>query len=194
MIRYVVAGVVISSLSHVVRLSRAGFVFAREGVLALVDPKPLPLPARAALRVARLIERPTQAGGAVRLAAALTALGPTYVKLGQFLATRQDVVGADIARDLESLQDKMAPLQAQGGRHAVAFEPLACVYASFGPPSLPPRRPGAGRRARRRRHGKTWRSRSCGRASSAASSLISTPSSLPPARRKAFRWKRSGCG
>ena len=32
-----------SALAHLARLGRAGFVFAREGVLALVDPKPLPL-------------------------------------------------------------------------------------------------------------------------------------------------------
>ncbi|MBI3702995.1 MAG: 2-polyprenylphenol 6-hydroxylase, partial [Rhizobiales bacterium] len=63
-------------------------------------------------------------------------LGPTYVKLGQFLATRPDVVGKDIARDLESLQDKMAPFPQALAEAAVAtaFEkPLAQVYASFGP-------------------------------------------------------------
>ena len=65
-------------------------VLAREGVFALADPAPLPFPARAALKAARLIERPTGEGG---LAVALTRLGPTYVKLGQFLATRPDVVG-----------------------------------------------------------------------------------------------------
>jgi ubiquinone biosynthesis protein len=137
MIRYVVAGVVISSLSHLVRLARAGFVFAREGVLALVDPRPLPMPARAALRVARLVERPTKAGGAVRLAAALTRLGPTYVKLGQFLATRQDIVGAEIARDLESLQDKMAPFpqaEAEATIAAALGEPVERVFARFSPP------------------------------------------------------------
>jgi ubiquinone biosynthesis protein len=100
---------VISALWHLVRLSRAGFVFAREGVLSLVDPKPLPLPARTGLRIARLIERPTSTGNATRLSAALRELGPTYVKLGQFLATRPDVVGMTLARDLESLQDKMPP-------------------------------------------------------------------------------------
>ena len=99
----------ISALAHLARLARAGFVFAREGVFALVDPTPLPLPARTALKLARLIERPTSAGAEHRLAAALTRLGPTYVKLGQFLATRPDVVGIALARDLESLQDKMAP-------------------------------------------------------------------------------------
>ena len=41
--------IVIAGLAHLVRLGRAGFVFAREGVLGLVDPTPLPLPARAAL-------------------------------------------------------------------------------------------------------------------------------------------------
>ena len=33
---------VIAAVSHLFRLARAGFVFAREGVLALVDPAPLP--------------------------------------------------------------------------------------------------------------------------------------------------------
>ena len=47
----------IPPLSHLTRLTRAGFVFAREGVLALVDPMPLPASARAALRLARLLER-----------------------------------------------------------------------------------------------------------------------------------------
>jgi ubiquinone biosynthesis protein len=36
---------VISALSHLARLARAGFVFAREGVLAIPYPVPLPLPA-----------------------------------------------------------------------------------------------------------------------------------------------------
>ena len=125
----------ISAFSHLTRLARAGFVFAREGVLAIPDPKPLPLPARAALRVARLIERPTATAPRARLAAALTRLGPTYVKLGQFMATRPDVVGVALARDLESLQDKMAPFpQAQAERTIeAAFErPLPEVFVSFG--------------------------------------------------------------
>jgi ubiquinone biosynthesis protein len=129
--------VVISSLSSVLRLARAGFVFAREGVFALVDPKPLPGPARAALRLVRLIERPTQAGGAGRLSAALTRLGPTYVKLGQFLATRQDIVGAEIARDLESLQDRMAPFPQEQAEAAVAAalgQPVAQAFMRFSPP------------------------------------------------------------
>jgi ubiquinone biosynthesis protein len=127
---------VISAVSHLIRLARAGFVFAHEGVFALVDTRPLPLPAKTAIALARLIERPTAKDGSSRLAAALTKLGPTYVKLGQFMATRPDVVGAGIARDLESLQDKMAPFRQSEAEAAVAAafgKPLNAVYASFGP-------------------------------------------------------------
>ena len=126
----------ISGVSHLTRLARAGFVFAREGVFALVDTRPLPLPAKTAIALARLIERPSAKEGSSRLAAALTKLGPTYVKLGQFLATRPDVVGNTIARDLESLQDKMAPFPQSEAEAVIATafgKPLSEVYASFGP-------------------------------------------------------------
>jgi ubiquinone biosynthesis protein len=43
---------VIAALYHLLRLARAGFVFAREGVFALVDTRPLPLPAKAAVALA----------------------------------------------------------------------------------------------------------------------------------------------
>jgi ubiquinone biosynthesis protein len=127
---------VIAATSHLLRLTRAGFVFAREGVFALVDTRPLPLPARTAIAIARLFERPSAKSGESRLATALTKLGPTYVKLGQFLATRPDVVGTAIARDLESLQDKMAPFPQSEAEAAVADafgKPLSAVYVSFGP-------------------------------------------------------------
>jgi ubiquinone biosynthesis protein len=128
---------VIIAIAHLLRLARAGLVFAREGVFALIDPALLPVPARLAVRAARLIERPASTIAANRLAAALTALGPTYVKLGQFLATRPDVVGVALARDLETLQDKMAPFPQGEARQKVeaAFEqPLSAVFAAFGPP------------------------------------------------------------
>ena len=124
-------------ISQLTRLARAGFVFAREGVLGLVDPRPLPMPARAALRVARLIERPTSDAATARLSSALTRLGPAYVKLGQFLATRPDVVGATFARDLESLQDRMAPfpqIEAERTVAAAFGKPIAELFAVFGPP------------------------------------------------------------
>jgi ubiquinone biosynthesis protein len=127
---------VIPPLSHLTRLTRAGFVFAREGVLSLIDPTPLPASARAGLRLARLLERPTSASSAIRLSAALSALGPSYVKLGQFLATRPDVVGPAIAADLESLQDKMPPFpqaEAEAAVEQALGAPITSVFAVFGP-------------------------------------------------------------
>src|SRR5262249_62044882 len=91
----------------------------------------------AAVRLARLIERPASAVAANRIAAALTRLGPSYVKLGQFLATRPDVVGVALARDLETLQDKMAPFAQAEAERAVEValgKPLAGLFASFGAP------------------------------------------------------------
>ena len=126
----------IAGISHLVRLGHAGFVFAREGVFALVDTRPLALPAKTAIAIARLFERSDTRSGGSRLAAALTKLGPTYVKLGQFLATRPDVVGTVIARDLESLQDKMAPFPQEEAEAAVAAaldKPLSTIYATFCP-------------------------------------------------------------
>ncbi len=126
----------ISAPAHLIRLARAGFVFAREGVLGVIEPTMVPVPARPLLRLARMFERPAKDGTDVRLSAALARLGPSYVKLGQFLATRPDVVGDRLARDLERLQDQMPPFAQEAAEAAVAasFEkPLSAVYLSFGP-------------------------------------------------------------
>ena len=127
----------IAAFAHLSRLARAGFVFAREGVLALIDPRPLPMPLRSALWCARLLEKSTTGAARSRLATALTMLGPTYVKLGQFLATRPDVVGVVLARDLETLQDRMAPFPLAQAERVVAAaldKPLNEVFKSFGAP------------------------------------------------------------
>ena len=127
----------IAGPAHLLRLGHAGFVFAREGVFAGIDTTLLPPPARAAVGLARLIERAASAVAANRIAAALTRLGPTYVKLGQFLATRPDVVGVALARELETLQDKMAPFaQAQAERavETALSKPLADLFTCFGGP------------------------------------------------------------
>jgi ubiquinone biosynthesis protein len=127
---------VIAGGKHLVRLTRAAAVLAREGAFAPIDPAQLPGPARHALRAARLLERPSHVVGADRLSAALTRLGPTYVKLGQFLATRPDVVGTALARDLQSLQDRMAPfLQGDAERmvEAAFNRPVSAIFSRFGP-------------------------------------------------------------
>ena len=42
-----------------------------------------------------------------KLCAALQGMGTTFIKLGQFLATRPDIIGEEMAKDLERLQDKV---------------------------------------------------------------------------------------
>jgi ubiquinone biosynthesis protein len=128
---------VISGPTYLIRLGRAGFVFAREGVFSLIDPAVLPAPARVPLRLGRMIERRSSGTAEARLSTAITRLGPSYVKLGQFLATRPDVVGVALARDLERLQDHMAPFAQSEAEAAVATslgKPLSSAFESFGPP------------------------------------------------------------
>ena len=127
----------IAGPAHLLRLARAGFVFAREGVFGIVDPIMAPTGARPLIRVVRLFERRTTGPAEARLSAALTRLGPSYVKLGQFLATRPDVVGAALARDLESLQDRMPPFSQAEAEAALAAsfgKPASAIFTSFGPP------------------------------------------------------------
>ena len=44
-----------------------------------------------------------------RLCDALENMGTTFIKLGQFLATRPDIIGESISKELEKLQDKLPP-------------------------------------------------------------------------------------
>ena len=94
------------------RLLHAAFVLAREGALSLAGTLPPALaPLRLVIWLGRLVERPSvrETGHVERLNRALNQLGPTYVKFGQTLATRPDVVGPKVANDLAGLQDKMEP-------------------------------------------------------------------------------------
>src|SRR5437764_23023 len=126
---------VISAATHMARLVRAAYVFAREGVFGVVDPSLVPPPGQLALRLARLIERPGTKSGP-RLSRALTRLGPAYLKLGQFLATRPDVVGVAMARDLEALQDRLPPFSQAEAEAVIAASlerSVAQAFASLGP-------------------------------------------------------------
>jgi len=109
------------AFGHFLRLARAGLVMAREGVFVGVDPLLLPPLARALLTLVNLAARRRGRGG---LAAAIARLGPSYVKLGQFLSTRADIFGPKVVSELELLQDRMAPFP-----RSVA---IATVESSFG--------------------------------------------------------------
>ena len=55
-----------------------------------------------------------------RLAAAVQEMGPSFVKFGQALSTRPDVVGEQLAADLGALRDRMAPFPSAEARRTIA--------------------------------------------------------------------------
>jgi ubiquinone biosynthesis protein len=68
---------------------------------------------------------------------ALTALGPAYIKFGQILSTRPDIVGEDLAEQLKYLQDKLPPFSMEEARAMVAAElgaPVEMLFSEFSDP------------------------------------------------------------
>ena len=49
-------------------------------------------------------------------------MGTTFIKLGQFLATRPDIIGRDLANDLEKLQDKLPPFNFEEAKRILKKE------------------------------------------------------------------------
>ena len=98
-------------LGSTFRLIHAGWVLAREGAFSILPVESLPPMMKLGISMARLVERRSvrQTGSVERLNAALHKLGPSFVKFGQTLATRPDIVGAQAAADLSGLQDRMPP-------------------------------------------------------------------------------------
>jgi len=93
------------------------------------------------LKAARLLAGPARAFRAkapdagARLSQALERLGPAYIKLGQMLATRPDIVGREMAQALEHLQDRLPPFSENVARAEItkAFgKPVAMLFSSFG--------------------------------------------------------------
>ena len=66
-----------------------------------------------------------------RLGAAFYALGPGFIKLGQALSTRPDLIGEAIATDLTKLQDRLAPFDGAKARQVIEAELGAPVHDLF---------------------------------------------------------------
>ncbi|RMG15532.1 MAG: hypothetical protein D6731_08190 [Planctomycetota bacterium] len=70
----------------------------------------------------------------VRIRLALEELGPTFVKLGQVMATRPDLIPMSLCDELRHLQDEVAPFDVQGIRAHVEAElgrPIDELFAEF---------------------------------------------------------------
>ncbi|MEN9629567.1 MAG: hypothetical protein RJA10_2794, partial [Pseudomonadota bacterium] len=88
---------------------------------------------RALVRLAT-VGRRLDAPRGVRLRMGLERLGPIFVKFGQVLSTRRDLIPLDVADELAKLQDRVPPFPAEQSRRMVekAFgKPIDAVFASF---------------------------------------------------------------
>ena len=123
------------SLRNLFRLLRLAWILARHGVL-----EPLETIAEAptlafAARLARRLRDPGVRGRwGERLSAALVALGPSFIKVGQSLATRADLIGDQASADLTGLQDRLPPFPPAVARPTLEHEleaPVDALFAEF---------------------------------------------------------------
>lgn len=111
------------ALADYARLLRAGTALARHDVILPGEYHDrLPVPAKIAGKVLRVFGGGAKGRPGERLATALERLGPAYIKLGQFLATRPDVFGVETTTDLSRLKDKLPPFKMAAAKKALAEE------------------------------------------------------------------------
>ena len=68
---------------------------------------------------------------------ALTALGPAYIKFGQILSTRPDIVGEELSEQLKYLQDKLPPFPVETAKKMIEAElglPVPSLFSEFSEP------------------------------------------------------------
>jgi ubiquinone biosynthesis protein len=133
----------IRACRNLARLIQIGVILARHDalspLLALGDrASPAGAGGASLLRASRLVRRRGRAAAAlrpgVRIAAAFGEMGPSFIKLGQILATRADLLGDEIAEDLALLQDRLPPFPGAEARALIEAEfdrPLADLFAAF---------------------------------------------------------------
>ena len=123
------------------RLIRTGATFERTGAMA-VALQAMEVTPRLRL-AARMLGWPFKwlglkgDPGLPPVTRALTALGPAYIKFGQVLSTRPDIVGEDLAMQLKYLQDQLPPFSTDTAKAMVAEElrlPVDEVFSSFSEP------------------------------------------------------------
>ncbi len=112
------------SLSRLRRVWQIRGVVSRYGLREFLDPK-------------KAGRDPRPRGERLRLA--LQELGPVFIKFGQALSTRPDIVPPDLASELAKLQDQVAPFDGAVARAIIEQElerPLEQMFSEFDPVPL----------------------------------------------------------
>ncbi|MGI9307743.1 MAG: ubiquinone biosynthesis regulatory protein kinase UbiB [Gammaproteobacteria bacterium] len=120
----------------IIRLLTIQRVLVRHGLDEFINSVHLLRPLRFLflLSPATWVARRSKAPRAVRIREALQELGPIYVKFGQSVSTRQDVLPDDVGAELAKLQDQMPPFPAEQALQIVRDvygEPAEQVFAEF---------------------------------------------------------------
>ena len=127
-----------SEIRYSFALLRAGRTLAAyDALLTPEQVAQLPWAARVSLSIAKFGTRKPEKDGERAVAAALSSLGPSYIKLGQFLATRPDLVGPHRAFELKALQDRLPPFPTETAKDIVRDTlgaPVNVLFTEFGPP------------------------------------------------------------
>lgn len=102
------------------RLFTIARTLARHDVLWVLEEAGV---AGSVVTVARLFSKRNVAGSpGKRIAQALQELGPTFIKFGQALSTRSDLLGEEVAADLSDLQDNLPPFSGAEARAIIERE------------------------------------------------------------------------
>ena len=96
-----------SNIRRNLRLMRIGHIFATHGLAALAVRMRLFYPYVWLVQLFRGDDLPKDLGAQIRLV--LEELGPTFIKFGQMLSTRVDLLPMDVALELKKLQDDVPP-------------------------------------------------------------------------------------
>lgn len=122
----------IRDVRHAWRLLLIARLLARHDALFPLERIGVAAPVTA---LARLVSRRHEPGRpGQRLARALQQAGPSFIKMGQALSSRPDLIGEDIAADLSDLQDRVAPFPGMAARATIEAEleaPIADLFRSF---------------------------------------------------------------
>src|SRR5262245_1175476 len=103
-------------LAHINRMRRITQTLVKHGIVQLLEGATGGIDAARAGR---------------RLAQALDELGPTFVKLGQVLSTREDMLPAAFVRELAQLQDRATPFSARVARAQIEAALGSAIVARF---------------------------------------------------------------
>lgn len=97
----------LATVRNILRLIKISFVLYRNGALFIMrDLKIAPV----LYNILRFMPfQSTTISGGKGLAKALEELGPVFIKFGQAVATRPDLIGEDLAEHLSMLQDRLSP-------------------------------------------------------------------------------------